>query len=373
MTVFATIFVLMLLAVVVPASLHAAPLPGPVDISKCATVSPVTSSTDVAGLQRDADCYGAAYTADKAQVTVLNTAASAAKAAQKYRLDRIAYVKAHPAPPPPPPPPANPADVHAARRLDFISASPAGVPPIASEFDPKSLLIKTWGTGAIPPSMGTDPLGAFRFICGAGQLLYDDPIAYPGHPGRSHLHQFYGNVKANGKSTFKSLRESGDSTCGSDKLDGTGHALNRSAYWIPAMLDGKGNVVQPDYVQIYYKRIPADDPHCDQTNPLAYGICIPIPNGLRFIAGSDLKGGMRQAHTPKQIPYVGSFRFNCLSSKGSGIAGVSGEYFDLASVPQCPVGGQMESVVTDAAMLGWHPSGRRRSRLAHGLHDGREV
>jgi hypothetical protein len=72
MTVFATIFVLMLLAIVVPA-LHAAPLPGPVDISKCATVSPVTTSTDVAGLQRDADCYGAAYTADKAQVTVLNT------------------------------------------------------------------------------------------------------------------------------------------------------------------------------------------------------------------------------------------------------------------------------------------------------------
>ena len=36
--------------------------------------------------------------------------------------------------------------------------------------------------------------------------------------------------------------------------------LNRSGYWMPAMLNGAGYVVRPDYVMIYYKRRPATDP-----------------------------------------------------------------------------------------------------------------
>jgi hypothetical protein len=104
------------------------------------------------------------------------------------------------------------------------------------------------------PRKEPDPVGAFRFICQPGQLLYDDPIVYPGQPGKSHLHQFYGNTAANAYSTYESLRTSGDSTCVS--------TLNRSGYWMPAMLDGKGNVVRPNFVAIYYKRRPASDPKC---------------------------------------------------------------------------------------------------------------
>jgi hypothetical protein len=101
--------------------------------------------------------------------------------------------------------------------------------------------------------MGGDPLGAFRFDCGAGPLKYDDPIVFPGQPGKSHLHQFYGNVTVDGNSTFESLRTKGDGTCGGTNK---GQTLNRSAYWVPAMFDGKGNVVHPDIIGVYYKRVP---------------------------------------------------------------------------------------------------------------------
>ena len=102
-----------------------------------------------------------------------------------------------------------------------------------------------------------DVVGAFRFICTAGQVLPDDPIVFPGQPGKSHLHQFYGNEAANAFSTYASLRAGGQSTCNRGPF-----AANRSAYWMPAMLDGAGNVVKPGFVSIYYKRRPAADPKC---------------------------------------------------------------------------------------------------------------
>jgi len=160
---------------------------------------------------------------------------------------------------------------------------------IASNFDISTTLKRSWGSGDIAAENSHDVIGAFRFICGAGQLRYDDPIVYPGQPGRSHLHQFYGNTSANANSTFASLRASGDSTCNNM---GNGTAANRSAYWIPAMLDGKGHVVQPDYVQVYYKREPTGPgTPCDPQNPRNHGICVGIPNGLKFIFGFDMLGG----------------------------------------------------------------------------------
>jgi hypothetical protein len=136
-------------------------------------------------------------------------------------------------------------------------------------------------------------VGAFRFICGYGQLLYDDPIVKPGAPGTSHLHQFYGNTNANANSTYESLRASGSSTCNYGR-----YAANRSAYWIPAMLDGKGNVVQPDYSIVYYKRRPLSDPKCGGLGSVAnaIGTCVIIPNGLRFVFGWDPTGNKQHSH-----------------------------------------------------------------------------
>jgi hypothetical protein len=159
---------------------------------------------------------------------------------------------------------------------------------ITSNFDVSTTLKKSWGSGDIPPVAANDVVGAFRFVCGAGQLSYDDPIVYPGQPGRSHLHQYYGNTLADAKSTFASLRASGDSTCNNM---GNGTAANRSGYWMPAMLDGRGNVVVPDYVQVYYKREPINSPACDPNGGQRRGICIGIPNGIKFISGFDMASG----------------------------------------------------------------------------------
>jgi hypothetical protein len=285
--------------------------------TSCATVPPLTS-TDIPAMQKDADCYGALADQKQAESAAALREAAAATVNQKVLLDRIAYVQAHPP--------------------EIPSPGPSGLPDIASEFDPKSLLVPF----GIPPSMGSDPLGAFRFVCGAGPLKYDDPIVFPGIPGRSHLHQFYGNIGVNGNSTFESLRTSGDGTCGGTNK---GQTLNRSAYWVPAMFDGKGNVIQPDIIGIYYKRVPEGSPNCDPTNAKFQGKCITLPNGLRFVVGSDFKGGWKQAHTPAQTPYVGPFRFNCLTANGNGLAGISGQYFDIASVPKCPVGAQFQMVL----------------------------
>ena len=134
-----------------------------------------------------------------------------------------------------------------------------------------------WGTGSIPSTNAPDVVGAFRLICAPSHLSYDDPLVFPGKPGRSHLHQYFGNTAADASSTYKSLRTTGESTCGD--------MLNRSAYWMPALLNGKGQVVQPDYATVYYKRRPANDPEC----LLGKG-CIGLPRGLRYIFGRTHNG-----------------------------------------------------------------------------------
>jgi len=199
---------------------------------------------------------------------------------------------------------------------------------IASNFDVSTTLKQSWGSGNIPGE-SRDIVGAFRFICGAGQLSYDDPIVYPGQPGRSHLHQYYGNTGANAFSTFASLRTSGDSTCNNTKK---GIAANRSAYWMPAMLDGKGHVVVPDYVQVYYKREPANHRNCDPASPTFKGTCIGIPNGLKFISGFKMS-------TMKQGPKIGEF--HC----GSKVWKANVDGLTKADNTTCPVGKRLEMLI----------------------------
>lgn len=227
-----------------------------------------------------------------------------------------------PAPAPAPSPSTDPNPTVA---VDLNGA--AAIP--TTDFNVADALQPSWGIGSIPPSNAPDVVGAFRFICGAGQLNYDDPVVYPGQPGASHLHQYYGNTGADANSTYTSLRTSGDSTCNSD---GKGHAANRSAYWMPAMLDGKGNVAKPDYISIYCKRRPASDPKCSLTSgdSQAEGNCVQIPRALRFIFGYDMLTG--------KAP-TGNSHFACVVNSVPMVTGAT-----LASIATagCPVGAQIE-------------------------------
>jgi hypothetical protein len=169
------------------------------------------------------------------------------------------------APPPTAPPPTAPRPVEQQA-------------PIASNFDVNSYL--TTG-GVVPASTEGEPSGAFRTLCQFSHLAYDDPIVYPGQPGKSHLHMFFGNASANADSTYASLRASGDGTC-------QGGPINRTGYWAPAMLNAEGKVVVPDFLTVYYKGEYED----------ADGIraIVTIPVGLRMIAGYNMVTGSPDTH-----------------------------------------------------------------------------
>jgi hypothetical protein len=150
-------------------------------------------------------------------------------------------------------------------------------------------ILKTWWQ--FPPFVPITELGAFRLTTLPGHLLADDPLVYPGKPGAAHLHQFFGNTKTNAYSTYTSLRTTGGSTFETPTADGA--SVQRTAYWVPAMLDGAGNAVKPDWMNTYYKRHAKTASFCNgmpDANHL--GICVDMPNGLRFIVGYNMSTGL---------------------------------------------------------------------------------
>ncbi len=195
-----------------------------------------------------------------------------------------------------------------------LSPSLEGLPKIVSNVN------RTWEvqkTGSIPVSAAPDIVGAFRFICQPGQLNWDDAIVYPGQVGGSpHLHQWFGNSLANGQSTYKSLRTTGESTCMGP--------MNRSAYWQPAMMTEQGQVVRPDWISIYYKRIPKTNPECGPAGKN----CLPLPRGLRYIFGFDMKR-LGQEQSDNQI-----FHWKCITP-GNQLRGGLEIRFDKLD---CPAG-----------------------------------
>ena len=167
-----------------------------------------------------------------------------------------------------------------------------------------------------------DIVGAFRFLCEPSHLAYADPIVYPGdRTGKSHLHVFFGNTKADADSTYESLRKTGDSSC-----INTG---NRSAYWEPALIQknasGANEVVMPNHLNVYYKRRPASDPYYK-----AVGVTpVNIPRGLRYVFG-----------WPTAKP-----TFKCLDPRTW--SNVTDWSTDMKSVmDRCPAGAQLDVSVS---------------------------
>ncbi len=112
--------------------------------------------------------------------------------------------------------------------------------------------------------------GQFRAGCEFSHFGYDDPLLFPGRPGASHLHMFFGNTDVNAFSTFDTLLNSGSSTC-------NGQELNRTGYWVPAMFDAEGNVRIPERIVVYYKG-----------EGDSRGSSIPFPDGAALIATENI-------------------------------------------------------------------------------------
>lgn len=104
----------------------------------------------------------------------------------------------------------------------------------------------------------------FIISCRFSHAATDDPIVYPGKPGRSHEHAFVGNVSTNAFSTPAALR-SRATTCS--------RAGDDSAYWAPMLYAG-GKPVQPREATIYYSRV-------------TVAAVRPFPAGLEMVAGNS--------------------------------------------------------------------------------------
>ncbi|MEM9653109.1 MAG: DUF1996 domain-containing protein [Actinomycetota bacterium] len=130
------------------------------------------------------------------------------------------------------------------------------------------------------PGAGTptpNPIsGQFRMHCEYSHFSYDDPIVFPGQAGRSHLHMFFGNTEADAFSTSDSLFNRGGSSC-------NGYELDRSGYWVPALMQGTTQTIVPYEILLYYK-----------TN--SPGSVQPFPTGLRMIAGANASDPASKSH-----------------------------------------------------------------------------
>ncbi|MGH9113421.1 MAG: DUF1996 domain-containing protein [Acidimicrobiales bacterium] len=132
-----------------------------------------------------------------------------------------------------------------------------------------------------------------------------DPIVHYGHPGRSHLHTFFGATVTNAHTTADDLATS-DTTC-NQKLD-------RAAYWAPALLD-HGEMVEPSSASAYYRPGVGVDPTTVE----------PYPFGLEML------GGDQTATAPQPLDVVA---WSC----GTGSA-------RAAEPPTCPEGRPLRLLV----------------------------
>lgn len=107
--------------------------------------------------------------------------------------------------------------------------------------------------------------GFFNSPCEFTHRAMDDPIVFPGTPGASHSHDFFGNPSTNAYSTLQSL------TAAAGRCRQAG---DRAGYWVPTLRKGK-RVVRPMRSNVYYRTARRDPASIE-----------PFPAGLRVIAGN---------------------------------------------------------------------------------------
>lgn len=223
-----------------------------------------------------------------------------------------------PMPAPSPPPSPVPAPIPAPVSAPAPAPAPAPVNRESVAVDSAKMPARAEGFSdlRVRPTAEVAPdsdIGAFRTTCWYSHMGYDDPIVYPGQPGRGHLHTFFGNTQVTASTTADSLRHSGNSTC-------RGGTVNRSSYWVPTIIDtSTGTPIAPVGGNFYYKR---------GYEVSTTAIISAPPAGLRMITG-DASG-----RTTTGGPYA----FHCTGPTGT-----------LASsnvqIPVCPAGSTELQVV----------------------------
>ena len=178
------------------------------------------------------------------------------------------------------------------------SQSPGASPSAAASATPSaaatrlaSATPKTPGTGWVPvdqaawkaqvdayKALKIDPVPAgvgnlpeFRADCQYSHRAADDPIVFPGLPGASHMHSFVGNKAVDADTVAGDLQKFTATTCKPIQ--------DHSAYWVPTLYDNAtGKPVETTGFRVYYRSL--------RNNSTGQ---MPIPNGLRMIAGDAKK------------------------------------------------------------------------------------
>lgn len=139
------------------------------------------------------------------------------------------------------------------------------------------------------------PEPSFRAVCYVTKQAADDPIVYPGQPGKSHMHMFFGSHTVNSAATTATLLADQSAQCGSH------YTMDHSAYWVPQLYQNGQAIYRTDgsiSTAVYYKK--AGGPG---GTPVAQG----YPQGLRIIAGD------MHATTPQD-----NIWFKCINTEDTG-------------------------------------------------------
>ncbi|WP_236028450.1 DUF1996 domain-containing protein [Paractinoplanes lichenicola] len=160
-------------------------------------------------------------------------------------------------------------------------------------------------TPTIPP--GAVRVAEFLADCPFSHRLPDDPIIFPGLPGASHMHSFFGSTVTNAYSTTQDLLNA-NSNCNP--------SIDKSSYWIPTFYNGN-TPVEPTTGIFYYLGEGVRDDLIAQTQP--------FPLGLRIVAGNAKATGPNDNTIS---------RWSCLH------AGDAGSSHDFVT---CPPGTMLES------------------------------
>jgi Domain of unknown function (DUF1996) len=145
-------------------------------------------------------------------------------------------------------------------------------------------------------------------LCTYSHFNFDDAIVFPGVRDATHLHIYFGNTAVDSTTTPANLPSRGNSTC-------NGGVANRSAYWLPAMIDTRdGRPMVPHLVDLYYKT-----GYQGNTNASIR----PMPVGLRMVAGDSKATAVQWVNGTKHFVY------SC-----------NGNYTD--TIPNCPSGGDLQ-------------------------------
>jgi hypothetical protein len=134
----------------------------------------------------------------------------------------------------------------------------------------------------LPSRAGANsPAGQFWVRCPFSHAAMDDPIVFPGQPGASHMHDFFGNETTNAYSTEASML-AGATNCRVPS--------DTAGYWSPTA-SLRGVTIKPKVMRIYYLGV----------KDVAVET---IPQGLKVVGGN--KDALSAADNPHVFWYCGA-------------------------------------------------------------------